>query len=82
MAIPWSDFRVQRLLTPTVKHRDMSKRVTIRAPAIILSVLWIFTVYLLFYRTQEPFTEELVKDHLDPLYQDERGSYILCQLRG
>ncbi len=25
--------------------------------------------------------EELVGDHLDPLYQDARGSYILCQLR-
>jgi len=25
--------------------------------------------------------EELVRDHFDPLYQDERGSYILYQLR-
>ncbi len=45
----------------------MRKKVTIRTLATLLLVLWIFTVYLLFYRTQKPFTVETFLAFADSL---------------
>jgi|GEM_PF-4795071 len=55
----------------------MRKKLTIKALAIVLSVLWIFSVYLVFYRTQKPFTVETFLAYADSLLDIALTLFIL-----